>query len=403
MKVLQFDMIGGASGDMILGALIELGADVKRLVQELSSLPLEPFDIETTPHRGDNLHGVQVVVRLHESHHPHARNLRDIQTIITQSQLSPEVKELSLKVFERLAAAEAKVHGTTIDQVHFHEVGALDSIIDIVGGCLGLSLLGVDEVAVGPFPAGSGTIECAHGTFPNPAPATLELLKGFPVTQTNEMKELVTPTGAALLTTWKTLDRVPDESQILQTVYSFGHHQLKHRPNLLRASLLEAGTASTVETCLVIECNIDDTTPELLGSLTQQLMEAGALDVFTTAVQMKKQRPGTLLTTLCVQEKKDLLLDLIFRESTTFGVREYMTQRTMLERRMVDVKTRYGIVRLKIGRWRNQDVTFAPEMEDCVQRARESHVPVRAVYEAAAAAAAPLRNPAAGPGDHVHG
>ena len=392
MKILQFDMIGGASGDMILGALIELGADAKRLRQGLSSLPIEPFEIEATPFQGDKIRGVQVAVRLHEHPHHHTRNLRDIQNIIAESKLPQRVKDLSLKVFDRIATAEAKVHGTTTDEVHFHEVGALDSIIDIVGCCLGLDLLGVDEVAVGPFPVGRGTIECAHGTFPNPAPATLELLQGSPVVQTDEIKELVTPTGAALLTTWRTRDRTPDGSRIIKTAYSFGHHKLEQRQNLLRAILLEAETETAGGTCLVIECNIDDTTPELLGSLTQQLMEAGALDAFTTAVQMKKQRPGTLLTTLCDPDKKELFLDLIFRESTTFGVREYMTHRTMLARRTVDVTTRYGTIRIKIGRWKGQDVTFAPEMEDCIRRARESNAPVRAVYEAAADAAAPLRS-----------
>lgn len=391
MKTLQFEMIGGASGDMILGALVGLGVDAGRLARELSSLPIEPFDIAVTPFQDAKIHGMQAAVRLHGHEHHHARNLRDIRKIITESKLPPKVKDLSLKVFDRLAAAEAKVHGTTTDEVHFHEVGALDSIIDIVGSCLGLNWLGVDEVAVGPFPAGRGTIECAHGTFPNPAPATVELLKGFPVVQTEETKELVTPTGAALLTTWRTRDRANDGSRIVNTSYSFGHHTLAQRPNLLRATLLESDEA-TAGTCLVLECNIDDTTPELLGSLTQQLMEAGALDAFTTAVQMKKQRPGTLLTVLCEPAKKENLLDLIFKESTTFGVREYATQRTMLERRSVEVNTRYGSIRIKIGRWKGQDVTFAPEMEDCIRRARENSAPVRAVYEAAAEAAAPLRS-----------
>jgi pyridinium-3,5-bisthiocarboxylic acid mononucleotide nickel chelatase len=391
MKILQIEMIGGASGDMILGALMELGADAKQLHRELSSLPIEPFEIEAKPFQYEKLHGTQVVVRIHEHPHHHARNLQDIRKIITESRLPERVKEWSLNVFERIAKAEAKVHGTTTDEVHFHEVGALDSMIDIVGCCLGLNGLGVDEVAVGPFPAGRGTIECAHGVFPNPAPATLELLHGCPILQTDETQELVTPTGAALLTTWRTRDAAPDGSRIIQTAYSFGHHKLKRRPNLLRATLLETESTAYTGTCLVIECNLDDTTPELMGSMTQRLLEAGALDTFTTAIQMKKQRPGVLLTVLCDPEKRDLLLDLIFSESTTFGVREYLTRRTMLERRTVDVKTRYGTIRIKIGRWKGQDVTFAPEMDDCIQRARENDAPVRAVFEAATKAAAPLR------------
>ena len=398
MKILQFDMIGGASGDMILGALIELGADAKRLQQELSSLPVGPFEIEAKPFQSGKLHGAQAEVRLQGPPHRHARNLQDIRKIVTESRLPQRAKEVSLKVFERLAEAEAKTHGTTTAEVHFHELGALDSIIDIVGCCLGLVWLGVEEVAVGPFPAGRGTIECAHGVFPNPAPATLELLKGQRMTQTDETKELVTPTGAALLTTWRTRDAAPDGGRLIATAYSFGHHSLEQRPNLLRATLLEANAETAAGTCLVMECNIDDTTPELLGSLSQRLMEAGALDAFITAIQMKKQRPGILLTVLCDPDKKELLLDLMFRESTTFGVREYRARRTLLERQIVNVKTPYGTIRVKIGRWKGQAVTFAPEMDDCIQRARENNVPVRTVYEAATEAAIPLRQ-----GTHASG
>jgi uncharacterized protein (DUF111 family) len=193
------------------------------------------------------------------------------------------------------------------------------------------------------------------------------------------------------LTTWRTRDAAPDGSRILKTAYSFGHCPLERRPNLLRATLLELESPTTAGACLVLECNIDDITPELLGSLAQRLMANGALDAFVTSIQMKKQRPGFLLTTLCNPEKRDLLLDLIFRESTTFGVREYMARRTMLDRRMVAVGTRYGPIRIKIGRWKDLDVTFAPEMDDCNRQALENKVPVRAVYEAAMEAASRLR------------
>jgi pyridinium-3,5-bisthiocarboxylic acid mononucleotide nickel chelatase len=390
VKVLQFDSIGGASGDMILGALIELGIDAAVIEKELSAISIGPFSIEASPSESHHLLGTQVTVKI--SGHGHAeRRLRDIQSLIGGSKLPQAVKDASLRVFTRIGEAEAKVHGTTLDQIHFHEVGALDSIIDIVGCCLGLHLLKVDGVAVGPLPAGHGIITCAHGTFPNPAPATVELLKGHPIVQTDESKELVTPTGAALLSTWKTMDAPPPGSRVMKAAHSFGHHQLEKRPNLLRAFLLEAEGASAPETCLVLECNLDDTTPELLGSLTQRLMEAGALDVFTTSVQMKKQRPGTLLTVLCTSGKRDGLLDLVFRESTTFGVREYETRRTVLERRFVEADTRYGRVRIKIGTWKGQDVTYAPEMEDCIARAREAGVAVRVVYESAVEAAQRLR------------
>ena len=394
MRILQVDSIGGASGDMILGALIELGVEAKLIEKELSTLSIGPFAIETAPFEDHHLHGTQVTVKI--SGHTHAeRRLRDIQSLIGGSRLPQAVKDTSLKVFTRIGEAEAKVHGTTLDQIHFHEVGALDSIIDIVGCCLGLHLLKVDGVAVGPLPAGHGIITCAHGTFPNPAPATVELLKGYPIVQTDESKELVTPTGAALLSTWKTMDAPPPGSRVVKVGHSFGHHKLEKRPNLLRSILYDAPDPShpsdPSDPCLVLECNLDDTTPELLGSLTQRLMEGGALDVFTTSVQMKKQRPGTLLTVLCTAENRERLLDLVFRESTTFGVREYETRRTVLERRFVEADTRYGRVRIKIGTWKGQDVTYAPEMEDCIARAREAGVAVRVVYEAAVEASQRLR------------
>ncbi len=394
MKTLHFEPVGGASGDMILGALIELGVEAQFLHDELARLPIGPFEIRADPAREHKMRGTRVTVSIPKpDRHDHPeRRLSDIRDLISNSPLPAAVKEMSLKVFTRIGEAEAKVHGTPIDQVHFHEVGALDSIIDIVGCCLGLHRIGADAVAVGPLPQGRGVITCAHGTFPNPAPATVELSRGHPIVQTDEPFELVTPTGAALLTTWKTAEAPPPGSRAARTGYSFGHWKLERRPNLLRATLFDSSDQSDPsDSCLVLECNIDDTTPELIGSLAQQLMEAGALDAFTTAVQMKKQRPGTLLTVLCKPERKPALLDLIFRESTTFGVREYPVTRTTLERRFEEVGTPYGHVRIKIGRWKGADVTFAPEMEDCMLRAREKSVPVRAVYEAASQAAAKLR------------
>ncbi|MBN1269519.1 MAG: nickel pincer cofactor biosynthesis protein LarC [Kiritimatiellae bacterium] len=393
MKILQFDSVGGASGDMILGALFDLGADKAGAEQALASLALEPFRIEAAPFGSHGLHGTRVTVRLlgekrhtDEHGHEHGRRFSEIRELISRSALPETVKGNCISVFTRIAEAEAAIHAVPVDEVHFHEVGALDSIIDIVGSCLALEELGVEAVAVGPLPLGRGTVTCRHGVYPVPAPATVRLLEGFPVVQTEEPHELVTPTGAALLTTWRTLDAPPAGSRIVRAGYGFGHHTLGGRPNVLRAVLLEKGTAEEAS-CLVLESNIDDTVPELLGALMGRLLEAGALDAFTTAVQMKKQRPGTLLTVLCRPEQREALLDLIFRESTTFGVREYVTQRTMLERRFAEVQTPYGAVRVKIGTWRGQDVTVAPEMDDCIKRAKEKDVPVRQVYEAAAKAA----------------
>lgn len=405
MKVLQFDSVGGASGDMILAALIDLGVSRDELQTRLAGLSAGPFDICVSTVNAQGLKGIRVSVHIEscpQAHpeknacQPHpseeaehdmantARGLREIQTLVQDSDLPESVKDSSLKVFQRLAEAEARVHGTVPEQVQFHEVGGLDSIVDIVGSCLALDLLGVNEVAIGPLPLGSGTTECCHGILPIPVPATVELLRGAPVVQTKEPFELVTPTGAALLSTWKTMDRPPSGSRIVDTGHGIGHRTLTGRPNLLRALLLEF-TADTTPTdeCLVLESNIDDTTPELLGSLSYSLMKAGALDVFMTAAQMKKQRPGILLTVLCVPDQRDVVLDLIFRESTTFGVREYPVKRTTLDRSHELVQTPYGDVKVKTGTWKGRIITRAPEHEDCVRLAQLAGVPIRTVYEAA--------------------
>jgi uncharacterized protein (TIGR00299 family) protein len=401
MKLLYFDSVGGASGDMILGALIDLGVDAKRIEQALRGLAVEPFEIEARPFSTHHLRGIQCHVRHRPGHaHPHDhehpehghRNLADIAKLISDSELPPPVRARSLRVFERLADAEAHVHQTGRDNIHFHEVGAVDSIVDIVGSCLALDELAVEGMAVGPLPMGQGTITCAHGVYPNPAPATVELLKGFPLTQTAEPFELVTPTAAALLAEWKSMDLPPAGARLVRAGYSFGHRVLHGRPNLLRASLLEAAPSAGVgEDCRVLECNVDDTTPELLGNLTERLRQAGALDVFTTPVQMKKQRPGVLLTVLAAPEQREQMLELIFLECTTLGVREYTVHRTVLERRHETVQTPFGSIRIKIGRWNGRDVTFAPELDDCQRRAAEHDAPVRRVYEAAAHAAGALR------------
>ena len=400
MKILQFDSTGGASGDMILACLIDLGADRDAIQAQVAAMSIGHFEIHADPVTENGMRGTRVRVEIAEhstghdhGHAPH-RGFNDIRTLIEASGLPQAVKQNSIGVFRRLAEAEAHVHRSTVDQVHFHEVGAVDSIVDIVGSCLAIHLLGVEAVAVGPLPAGYGTVSTAHGILPVPAPATVELLKGHAVVQTDEPYELVTPTGAALLTTWMAMAAPPAGSRLAAAGYGFGHRKLAHRPNLLRALLLDAPASEPGgDSCLVLECNLDDITPELIGALTQRLLASGAMDVFTTPVQMKKQRPGTLLTVLCHPAQRDALVDVLFRESTTFGVREHLTRRTVLERRHIEVRTPYGTVRVKVGRWQGEDVTRSPEYEDCIRCAEASKVPVRSVYEAAVAAARP-----AGPG-----
>lgn len=398
MKILQFDSVGGASGDMILGALIDVGVPVDVIQKAISSLGVEEIHLHADKVIVNGIHGTCVEVHTHDDHHhghshdhghhhhhaPH-RTLHDIEHIIGDGDLSPAVKKLATAVFRRLGEAEAKVHGTTIDKIHFHEVGALDSIADIIGCCVGLDYLKVDGVTFGPLPQGRGTIKCDHGVYPNPPPATVLLIQGLPVEQTEEPFELVTPTGAALLASWRSHDRAPTGSRPAKIGYGFGHRKLSMRTNCLRAVLLETAPASSEsDSVLVIETNLDDTTPEIVGALCERLMGEGALDVFTTAVTMKKQRPATMLTVLCDASHREKLVDLIFRESTTFGVREYEAKRTILAREFQTVKTPFGEVRIKIGRRGDVVYSRTPEMDDCINAARANNVAVREVYAAAA-------------------
>ncbi len=389
----------------MLAVLFELGVNPLVIGEALDSLIGSGIHLHVEPADDHGIHGTRVTVHAHEkpgnqphdhghdhAHTPHRdaphRNLDDIRTMIESSRLPNPVKAKSLHVFQRIAEAEAKIHGTTTDRIHFHEIGALDSIADIVGCCLGLHLLDVEGVSVSALPMGHGTIECAHGTYPNPAPATVELSTGMTVTHVDEPFELVTPTGAALLAEWKTSDAPPANARVVSCGYGIGHRLLNRRPNVLRATLLEpANAVPASDTVLLMECNLDDTTPEIVGALMERLLCEGALDVFTVPVQMKKQRPGVVLSVLCRAEDRNTMLELIFTESTTFGVRETLMMRTMLDRRTETVHTPYGAVRVKIGTWKGRDITRSPEMDDCVARAKESQVAVRTVYSAAATAA----------------
>jgi uncharacterized protein (TIGR00299 family) protein len=384
MKVLRFDSVGGASGDMILACLADLGADMEEIVRRLRSLGIEPFRLQVEKCSDHGLAGSRVRVEV-ERQAASARTLPDILSIIESSSIPDTARELGGKVFRRLAEAEARVHGTSPDKVHFHEVGAVDSIVDVIGACCGLELLGVGGVQVGALPLGHGVIESHHGIYPSPAPATVELLKGSPVVCVDEPFETVTPTGAALLTTWKELLPCASAGGRIKAVgCGFGHRRLKSRPNLLRATLLDQDDgAGGEDECMVLEFNVDDATPEIVGAAASRLMAAGALDVFTIPAQMKKQRPGTLVTVVCRVGDRDALVDLIFAESTTFGIREQICRRATLDRRHEYVDTPYGRVRVKIGSWKGKDVTRSPEYEDCLDCSRRSGVPLKAVYEAA--------------------
>ena len=418
MKHLRIECVGGASGDMMLGALVELGAPLDELTTALKQLGTAPFKLELTHAESMGITGVRMRVEIegqeqaaqpahahdhthdhahhhhepaedghHDHHHHHDhRSLSSIKELIARADLPGPVKSASLAVFQRLGEAEASIHGVPVDDIHFHEVGADDSILDIVGSCWALHALGVDSISVSPIPQGQGTIRCAHGVYPNPAPATLALTAGLPVTQTDEPFELVTPTGAALIATWRNAEAPPAGSVVKKIAYSMGQRKLHHRPNLLRASLydVEDHAGETSDTALLLACNLDDTTPELVGALMDDVLAAGALDVTCAPVTMKKQRSGMVFSVLCHPGDRERMLDIIFRGSTTFGVRETPVRRTKLQRRFETVTTPFGEVRVKIGSWQGEDITRAPEMDDCRRLAAKAGVNPRAVYEAAA-------------------
>lgn len=395
MNMLRFDSVGGASGNMILGALIDLGVPVEGLKEVLGTLPFGDFSLVVEPASSHGLHGQRVRVLADdppagppgEQAHAHGRHLSDVEQIIDRGHLPAAVRDQAAAVFRRLAEAEAAVHGTTPERVHFHEVGAIDSIIDVVGCCWALHALDVEAIWIGALPVGQGTHRCAHGVMPLPVPATVELLRErIPMQPTDESCELVTPTGAALLSTWPRADRA--EGVVRRSGCGFGTRTLAGRPNLIRATLLEPAiqVPPGTDRCTVLECNLDDTTPEIVGALCEQLMQRGALDVFSTSALMKKQRPGILLTVLCRPEDRDAFVETLFRESTTFGIRCRETERLILDRSESTVTTRYGTIRLKTGTWRGECITVSPELDDCRRAATEHGVPVRKVYVAAQAA-----------------
>jgi hypothetical protein len=399
MKLLYLDCFAGISGDMFLGTLLDLGVSVDALRMELEKLHLPEYRISSHHVTKQNVSATKFDVTvfedatvrstspmLHAAIHEH-RGYSEIAAMIEESGLSQRVKDRALHVFRRIGEAEAKIHGISLEKIHFHEIGAVDSIVDIVGACIAVELLGVDQIHASPPRLGSGFVETAHGRFPVPAPATLELLKGIPVQPSNEPFELVTPTGAALLAEFCTKFGPLPALNIEKIGYGAGTRDLEKTPNVLRAILGEAtaavGTAEETDTITVIETNIDDMNPELFGDVMERLLSAGALDVFLTPVQMKKNRPGTMLTVLCEAKAVDSLTDLLLTHTTSFGVRVHEVQRRKLAREIVKMKTRFGEIEVKIGRLRGKIVSRSPEFETCKQAATRFNVSVKEVYREA--------------------
>jgi len=385
MRIAYFDCFAGASGDMILGALLDAGVEPDAWQGELDKLNLSGYELKIDRVQKEGIAATAVRVLVDEG--GQERHLTEIEELIGTSQLPNGVKETSVEIFRRLAVAEAKVHGTTSDRIHFHEVGGVDAIIDIVGSVVGLQLLGVEEIYASALPLGHGFVDCAHGRLPLPAPATVELLRGVPVLSRDVEGELVTPTGAAILTTLaKGFGPFPPMT-VEGIGYGAGQRDFPF-PNLLR---LLVGTTSPaldarMETLTLLEANIDDLNPEFYGHLMECLFTAGALDVYLTPVQMKKNRPGVVLSVTCPPAQAQALAALVFAETTTIGLRRQEVQRWALARERVEVETPYGTVGVKVARLSGRVVTASPEYEDCRRLALESGVPLKEVYAAAEAA-----------------
>src|SRR5256884_1771781 len=337
----------------------------------------------------DHAHHVHDNTRDHG--HARGRNFAQIKELIQRSALSDRVKQKSVAVFHRIAVAEGKIHGLTPDEVHFHEVGAVDSIVDIVGACVALELLGKPRVLAAPVVEGAGFINCAHGRFPLPAPATLAILgaRGVAVTQCDETHELVTPTGAALLAEFAESFGPMHGLVATRIGYGLGTRDIRTRPNVLRAVLGESHAAGTgahdweTDTVVVLETNLDDINAEILGHFVERAFADGALDVFHTPIQMKKNRPGVLLTVLCSAADADKFSELILRETSAFGVRRYSTERRKLKRELVKVKTEFGEVTVKVGKLNGKVVQVAPEFESCKKLAEQTGVALKQIFEAA--------------------
>jgi pyridinium-3,5-bisthiocarboxylic acid mononucleotide nickel chelatase len=431
MKTLYLDIFSGISGDMFNGALIDLGVPLEQLERELAKLGLDEYHLHAARKHKASIEGVKFDVHAHEhghehhdhdqdhhhSHdpialdlrrhqpehhehqheHEHGRTFRDIRGLIQHSKLSPWVKEKAVAVFSRIARAEGKIHGQPAEQVHFHEVGAIDSIVDIVGACAGLELLGKPRVLSSAVTEGTGFVRCAHGRFPIPAPATVAILaeRGVPISQCEEQHELVTPTGAAILAEFVE-EFGPMRELVPEKIgYGLGERDNKTRPNVLRA-VLGTSVASRAEhdwetdQIAVLETNLDDINSEIIGYVAEKALSAGALDVFHTPVQMKKNRPGVLLTILCGSADADRFSQLLLRETTALGVRRTMAERRKLRREIVNVQTAFGMVEVKIGTLDGKNVQASPEFESCRKLAEAKGVALKEVYSAAAAASATL-------------
>ena len=381
MRIAYFDCFSGASGDMILGALIDAGVSPRRLREELTRLRIPTVRLRVRKVLKRGISGTQVLVEGRNEKRSH-RNLKEVLQIIRRSRVEAEVKEKSEAVFERLASVEGKIHQIPTEEVHFHELGGLDSIVDIVGSVWGVRELGIERIHVSNVNVGAGFVKCEHGILPVPAPAALSLMEGKTIYSSGVERELFTPTGAAILTTlgseFGSLPRIHVE----RVGYGAGRDDLPH-PNLLRLIVGTSESTSGKETVAVIETNIDDMNPQFYDYVMEKLLALGVLEVFVTPVLMKKNRPGHLLTVICPSGKLPAVTRILFEETTTLGLRWHEEEREKAEREILPLQTKYGRIRFKSARWEGKAVNLSPEYDDCKRMALERGVPLKDVFEEA--------------------
>ena len=382
MKTLYFDCFAGASGDMILGAMVAAGVEPRVLVGQLSLLNLHGYSIEFQPVDRSGLSATHARVQIPKEQS--YRHLSDILRIIYDSQLSDAVKDRAAKVFSRLAEAEAQVHNQPVEKIHFHEVGAMDAIIDVVGAAICFEVAGIERFVSSPLHVGSGFVDMEHGRFPVPPPAVAELLKGAPIYSTEIKGEMVTPTGAAIISTVCSEFGPLPKMELQRTGYGAGTRQYDTFPNALRVLIGETEVQEANEERLwMIETNVDDMSPQIFGHVMERALAMGALDCYFTSIQMKKDRPGVLVSVLCRPDDKASLADMLFAETTTLGVRSYEVQRRALDREIVRVETEYGPIDVKVARLNGHVVNEMPEYDQCREAARKAGVALRVVESAA--------------------
>jgi uncharacterized protein (TIGR00299 family) protein len=404
VRLAYFDCFSGIAGDMTLAALVDSGVDPAAIKGAVGSLGLPAELTFETVRRG----GFRATyARVHAAPEHAHRHWHHIEVIIDKSSLSASQKDLAKRIFLRLGEAEARVHGIDFAKVHFHEVGAVDSIVDIVGSAVGLDLLGVDKFEASPIPTGRGFVRAAHGRMPLPAPATAEILKGVPIAESQVDGELTTPTGAAIITT--IAERFTSfPAMTIETIgLGAGTKEFPDQANIVRLFVGTTQLPASSDRIWVLETNLDDLPGEVVGYTMTKLMEAGALDAFVTPIQMKKNRPGVMISALCDEKKIPALEDILFRETTTLGIRRYPVSRHKLKREATSVETALGPIKGKLGWLGDRPPTFSPEFDDCARIAAEKGVPLREVYEAAHAAYARPAHPSEQPAvshshDHLH-